>query len=275
MSKYHEVVYGNYPKSEFPKTLVEELLDRHWPISSKYKNYREFLISSSAQKTMALDVGCGDCSYLKKGFWAFHFASGVDANIVYNRCMVGGKIEESESYFVNPLDFNKDVLPFLDNTYDIVFSKSTIEHVANTDHFLSELYRVLKPGGILMILTPAWEYNYKDFYNDYTHVKPFHRKGLQDALKINGFSGVNVEYLYYLPWLWRRPYLLPLVKFAALFYRLKWQDKEETKHRVNIRFSQEIQLLAIAGKLQKKVEAPLCMQGNVCFMNPYLYKCGG
>lgn len=257
MSKYSEVVYGNYPKTSFPRKLVDYLLTKHWPKSAsdhkyyKHESYSHFQFSSQPQKVRVLDVGCGNLTYIKEGFRCFHFADGVDTDIIYERTLgskLPGTVTEVKKRPGAPLDFNKNALPFDDNTYDIVFTKSVIEHLTNIDFFLQELKRVLKPNGVLIVLTPAWEYNYKDFFNDYTHVQPFHRKGLQDALKINDFKNVNVQYHYHLPWLWEKPWLLPLAKFLSLFSHWKWQDKDQTKHRINIRFSQEIQLLGVATK---------------------------
>lgn len=252
MSKYHEVVYGNYPKSTFPRKLIEHLLRNHWPKSSKFESYNQHIISSMHHDIRVLDLGCGDCTYLEEGFWGFHFADGIDFGLKYQRGM--GRVEPGKINTTNekyPIDLNADNLPYPNDSFDIIFSKSVIEHINNTDHLLKEILRVLKPGGKLIILTPAWEYNYKDFFNDYTHVKPFHRKGLQDALKINYFSDVKVEYFYHLPLLWKYPFLKFGAKIISLLSPFKWKDKDESKHRVWIRFSQEIQLLATATKEMK------------------------
>lgn len=45
-------------------------------------------------------------------------------------------------------------LPYTDNLFDIVISFETIEHIENQHKFLSELSRVLKPNGTLVISTP-------------------------------------------------------------------------------------------------------------------------
>jgi len=49
-------------------------------------------------------------------------------------------------------------LPFDDETFDVVFSTEAIEHTAQPLAASSELYRVLKPGGRLVLSTPnlAW-----------------------------------------------------------------------------------------------------------------------
>lgn len=51
---------------------------------------------------------------------------------------------------VSPDPFN---YPIKDNTYDIVISGSTMEHVTAIWKWVPELVRVLKPGGLLCIVT--------------------------------------------------------------------------------------------------------------------------
>ena len=69
-------------------------------------------------------------------------------------------------------------LPFSDNTFDVVVSFETIEHVNEIiqDKFLKEVSRVLKDGGIFIISTPN-----KKIYSDieegsnHYHVKEFYK----------------------------------------------------------------------------------------------------
>ena len=45
-------------------------------------------------------------------------------------------------------------IPFRDNIFDIVYAGEIIEHIYDTDYFLEEIRRVLKPQGKLIITTP-------------------------------------------------------------------------------------------------------------------------
>jgi len=57
------------------------------------------------------------------------------------------------------IDLNKDPLPLPSESIDLVTAFEIIEHLYNKDHILEEAYRVLKPGGILVLTTPnlaAW-----------------------------------------------------------------------------------------------------------------------
>jgi ubiquinone/menaquinone biosynthesis C-methylase UbiE len=45
-------------------------------------------------------------------------------------------------------------LPYDDASFDVVCSLEVIEHIEDQFHFVRELYRVLKPGGVAIISTP-------------------------------------------------------------------------------------------------------------------------
>ena len=46
------------------------------------------------------------------------------------------------------------VLPFRDATFDVVVIDEVVEHLVDTDSIMSEIHRVLKPGGQLVLSTP-------------------------------------------------------------------------------------------------------------------------
>jgi len=50
-------------------------------------------------------------------------------------------------------------LPFAENTFDVVFTRYVLEHVTDPAEFLGQVWRVLKPGGSFLFLTPnKWHY---------------------------------------------------------------------------------------------------------------------
>lgn len=51
-------------------------------------------------------------------------------------------------------DFNRDPLPFLDDSIDEGVSSHTLEHIENVRHFLNELHRVIKKGSKITFIVP-------------------------------------------------------------------------------------------------------------------------
>lgn len=45
-------------------------------------------------------------------------------------------------------------LPFQDQSFDLVFAGEIIEHIVDTDFFMNEINRILKPNGELIVTTP-------------------------------------------------------------------------------------------------------------------------
>ncbi len=90
-----------------------------------------------------LDVGCGNgdiCQY----FTRTNKPSGVD--IIDRR-----KPKNSDFEFKT---VDSEVLPYQTSSFDLVISNHVIEHVNDQHRHLKEIYRVLKPGGLVYIATP-------------------------------------------------------------------------------------------------------------------------
>ena len=75
-------------------------------------------------------------------------------------------VDPGEEVFENPyLDEAKQIdvatnhVPYEDDTFDLIFSNSVMEHVQSPELVFRELARVLKPGGSLLFKTPnKWHY---------------------------------------------------------------------------------------------------------------------
>lgn len=58
-----------------------------------------------------------------------------------------------------------------DNTVDEYITSHFLEHVQNFELLMSEIYRTLKPGGVIRIIVPHFSNPY--YYSDYTHKRFF------------------------------------------------------------------------------------------------------
>lgn len=91
-----------------------------------------------------LDVGCCNCDFSKQ-FSQFGWQIyGIDLNLQ----------PVKENIIIKKVNLDTENIPFDDNFFDLVFAGEVIEHLVDTDHFLSEVNRVLIIGGTFIITTP-------------------------------------------------------------------------------------------------------------------------
>jgi SAM-dependent methyltransferase len=80
-------------------------------------------------------------------------------------------------------------LPFPDNCFDACINIVTLEHVREPGIVVKELYRTLKPGGSILLVTPhEWEEHQQP--HDYFRYTRF---GMEYLLKKAGFSELVIE----------------------------------------------------------------------------------
>jgi SAM-dependent methyltransferase len=87
-------------------------------------------------------------------------------------------------------------LPFVVGaSVDAVFTSNLFEHLERRElrDTLSEILRVLKPGGKLLVIQPNFRYCFREYFDDYTHVAVFTDLSLPDLLAASGFEISRVE----------------------------------------------------------------------------------
>lgn len=87
----------------------------------------------------------------------------------------------------------KAPLPFPDASFDVVLSFQVIEHVADVPAYLQEIYRVLSPGGYVLIATPDRSSRLFFFQKPWNmwHLREYTQNQLQTELE-SCFSNVEV-----------------------------------------------------------------------------------
>jgi ubiquinone/menaquinone biosynthesis C-methylase UbiE len=97
-----------------------------------------------------LDAGCGE------GVWLAKFAEFTDEQNIYGTDIDPESAEMAKKVVegANILVSAGESLPFEDNKFDIVFSNEVVEHVDDDKLAVSEMIRVTKPGGKIVIFTP-------------------------------------------------------------------------------------------------------------------------
>lgn len=172
--------------------LKTEATDQHWlNWNLRYHTTYQKIMGAKFDSPI-LDLGCGTDDFSRALRAIGYQAEGID---------------------VDRVDFEKDPLPYPDNFFQVVHFNAVLEHIANPDHIMPEIKRILKPGGFAIINTPNWQQDFKNFHNDPTHVKPYTPQSLEMLLKMYGLRKVFLE-----------PALICKPKFYwKLPGRLKWK----------------------------------------------------
>lgn len=139
-------------------------------------------------KGKILEAGCSVGSFL---FLAPERIQGIDFD--------GESIEICREKGLNAkkMDLTKK-LEFKDESFDGIFSSYVIEHIEKPLPTIKELKRILKKNGKLVVMTNDWirthNQKYSNFYDDYTHVRPFTKQSLKQLAFDAGFKNFYVEH---------------------------------------------------------------------------------
>ena len=145
--------------------MLVNLLRKTWRSSVSYSdNYGRDVIeqwirltASSKPLTSCLDIGCG---------------TGMDLELVKNICgdttIYGLDIDETHfeqcallGIQTKKVNLESEQIPFSSETFDLVIANQVFEHLKNWAFVLSEVARVLKPGGVMILGVP----NLASFHN--------------------------------------------------------------------------------------------------------------
>jgi len=75
-----------------------------------------------------------------------------------------------------------------DSSIDYLFSLNVLEHIEDDAAAMNELYRVIKPGGRLLIYVPAFMTLYTSMDSHVGHHRRYRRPGLQRLVRNAGFE---------------------------------------------------------------------------------------
>lgn len=145
-----------------------------------YEHYHRYLmVSDLVAGKKVLDAACGE------GYGSALIASFADKVVGVDIDAASVKHAQQRYQSDNLKFVCADVLeiPIPDNSFDVVVSFETLEHLAEHSKLLSEYKRLLKEDGVLVISTPdKAEYSDKTGFNNEYHVKELYRHEFKDLL---------------------------------------------------------------------------------------------
>ena len=147
-------------------------------------------IASLAPADRALDLGVGD-GRVAAGIRAAHLTGADVSQVALDRART--RLQDAELVFLEP----DEPLPFGDNEYDLVTVIETLEHVRDVQLALSEIRRVLRPGGRLALTTPLssrWRVLVRGMEHPFSpHIRAFSRRSIRTTLETMGFQVLELD----------------------------------------------------------------------------------
>jgi SAM-dependent methyltransferase len=180
MKDYYEQLWADLPAVLTPPDVARR---------------RAFLLSELRTEDRVLDLGFGNGAFTAELAAAGARTVGVE---VAEAALRRARADHPElDLRLAPID---GPLPLEDCSFDVVWASEVIEHVADTARWLSEVRRVLAPGGRLLLTTPHHARlaitalgleRYADPLGDHLHL--YTRRSLAALLDQFGFSAVRVR----------------------------------------------------------------------------------
>ncbi|MBL79408.1 MAG: hypothetical protein CMH70_05195 [Nitrosomonadaceae bacterium] len=178
-----------------PDGKERNLLDEFENNKNRFDYIAEYLKETSARNL--LDVGCGLGALL-----ASYKLKAINAELHGTELssFAGKHASKYGEIFIGNLEDAR----YEDESFDAVTCHHVIEHVVNPEVFLSEIKRVLKKNGVLVLATPDFDSgcarrygkNYR-MLHDKTHISLFSSDSMHRFLRDYGFIIKKVEFPYF------------------------------------------------------------------------------
>jgi SAM-dependent methyltransferase len=186
----------------------DELADVHWWFVGRRRILRALLhqfLGPRQPDRRLLDIGCGPGGMLAV-LGEFGEVVGVEANVAAaRRAAQRTACRVDVSGLPGPL-------PFEDSSFDAVSAFDVIEHVDDDRAAVRELYRLLRPGGLMFCTVPAFQWLWSAHDTRNGHHRRYTRRQLIGVLEENDFFPEKVSYFktVFLP-------VMVLARFASRF----------------------------------------------------------
>jgi ubiquinone/menaquinone biosynthesis C-methylase UbiE len=157
------------------------------------------IVGHIPQGAVVCDIGCGENAFLLRSI-APKISRGYGFDISV-------KSFEDQSLKISEYDL-QGVIPLADQSVHVVTLLAVLEHLSRPQEILNEIFRVLKPGGILLLTAPtplakpileflAFRLHLIDEASIRDHKTYFWHEDLKRMLTEAGFSPQNLKHSYF------------------------------------------------------------------------------
>ncbi len=163
----------------------------YWWHIAKQKLVSAFLKKYLKEKRIrVLDIGCGTGGMLNS-LKTLAFVCGVDKS---ETALKFAKKRGLKNLIKH--DFAKNRLPIKDSSYHAVLALDVLEHLKNPDFVLEEISRILKPGGILIVIVPAYKFLWSYWDEVLGHYTRYSKKEIASLLEKEGYYSMYSSYFH-------------------------------------------------------------------------------
>lgn len=110
----------------------------------------------------------------------------------------------TEDVSISHRSFETFVASTPEKSYDSVVMVNVLEHIEDDRMALSQCFRILRPGGHLLILVPALQFLYSDMDKSVGHFRRYERADLENKIQTADFFLQDLRYfdaIGIIPWL--------------------------------------------------------------------------
>lgn len=182
------------------ETFYEEFFEQKdaesYTIDARMRIRRETILNylnNFPKSSSVIDVGCGLGDVLEQLPEHFNLF-GVDyarSNVAYAKQKLNGKAQIFESGIYS--------LPFESEYFDIALCLEVLEHIEDDAKAVSEISRILKPGGVLIAAVP-YTFYWKSYKKLLGHFRHYSRNSFTELLLKNGFTSIDKYLPNYYRW---------------------------------------------------------------------------
>lgn len=115
-----------------------------------YPFLREFAKFESWSGKSVLEIGCGQGADLSQ--FAIHGARTFGADLTMKHCRITRDLVKVLGAHTSVARVDARALPYADASFDLVYSFGVLLLIEDLDRAVAEIYRVLKPGGTVMVM---------------------------------------------------------------------------------------------------------------------------
>jgi ubiquinone/menaquinone biosynthesis C-methylase UbiE len=135
-----------------------------WPIFIVERNIMSREINKDQPSGIIIDIGCGPGFLSERISKTFHNSEVIGLDL--NEEMIDIAEKRWPPSLYDNLEFlvgDGERMPFADNSIDYIVSSLSLHHWKNAERAFTEMYRVLKPGGQVIVFdlrrnSPRWFY---------------------------------------------------------------------------------------------------------------------